>query len=98
LKDSLVSAEKAKAINIMEIKYQTAEKDKKIAQQSNKITRKDMWILGITACIVILVLVSAWIYFHTLHKQRSLAKENKISVLNAAILGGDNERSRIARE
>ncbi len=98
LKDALVSAENVKAINIMDIKYKTAEKDKKIALQDSKIARKNMWILSIASCIIILLLASAWIHVHALNKQKSLEKENKIGILNAAILGGDNERGRIARE
>ena len=98
LKDSLVSAEKMKAINLMDIKYQTAEKDKEIAQQNNKIARKNLWILFIGSSVILLLLVSVGVYFYHLNKQRSLEKENRIGILNAVVQGGDNERTRIARD
>jgi len=105
INDSLTGVEKAKAIDQMEIQYSTAEKDKRliqnqliIAQQSNKIARKNIWIISFGGSILLLLLVSTGVYLYTLNKQRSLQKENKIGILKAAVAGGDNERSRIARE
>ena len=105
IKDSLSGAEKAKAINQMEIKYQTAEKDKLlsqnqlvIAQQNIKIARKNVWMLSAASSTLLLLLLSAGIYLLARNKQKSLDRENKIAVLKAAVAGGDNERSRIARE
>jgi len=105
LKDTLVNAENAKAINLMDIKFQTAEKDKQIALQKNRIVEKNIWILSIGGGVFLLLIVSTGIYRNTLHKQRlqaeiikSLKQENKIGVLRAAVQGEDNERRRIARE
>jgi len=98
LKDSLVSAEKAKAIILMDIKFQTAEKDKQIALQNSKIARKNMWIIAIGGYIILMLAVLLGLYLHMLNKNRSAMKENKIRILNAAVEGGDSERSRIARE
>ena len=98
LEDSFENAEKVKAINLMDIKFQTAEKDKQIAVQTGKLARKNMWMLGIGCGVILVMLFSVGLYLHTLNKQRSLEKENKIEILNAAIHGGDSERSRIARE
>lgn len=105
LKDSLVSADKAEAIDIMEIKYQTAQKDKQLANsqllialQNSEIARKDMWMFIIAGIVLLLLLASAGAYLHTLNRQRHLEKENKIVALKAAIQGGDVERARLARE
>ncbi|GAA4461731.1 sensor histidine kinase [Nemorincola caseinilytica] len=105
LKESLENAEKTRAINLMDIKYQTAQKDKRIAKselliarQNSKIARKNMWMLIIGGSVLLLLVVSGGIYSHSLNRQRSLEKENKIGILQAAVRGGDNERRRIARE
>ncbi len=112
LKDSLTSIEKTKAINQMEIKYQSSEKDKQlvqnqllIAQQKNKIAKKNLWIAVIAGSIVLLILILLGIYRNTRHKQRlqteqirSLQQENRIGILKAIVHGEDNERQRIARE
>lgn len=105
INDSLTSVEKAAAINQMEIKYKTAEKDKQlsrnqliIAQQNNKIARKNLWMLSIGGSLLLLLLVSGGVYLQAVNRQKSLEKENKIGILKAAVAGGDNERTRIARE
>ena len=112
LKDSLMSSDKAKEINLMELKFQTVEKDKQIAQgqlliaqQNSKLVRKNIWILSIGGGVLLLLLAALGMYRTTLHKQRlqaeqikSLEQENKIGILKAAVQGEDNERGRIARE
>ncbi len=112
LKDSLMSSDKAKEINLMELKYRTAEKDKQIAQgqlliaqQNSKLVRKNIWIISIAGGVLLLLLASLALYRNTLHKQRLqaeqikwLEQENKIGILKAAVQGEDNERGRIARE
>ncbi|MCD6010542.1 MAG: signal transduction histidine kinase [Flavipsychrobacter sp.] len=112
LKDSLMNAEKAKAINQMEIKYQTAEKDMQIARnqlliarQSNKITRKNIWITSIAGSIFLLLIIAMGTYRNIKNKQRLqaeqiklLQKENTIGILKGVVQGEENERTRIARE
>jgi signal transduction histidine kinase len=112
LKDTLTSIEKATAINQMEIKFQTAEKEKLIEQnklliveQKSKLTQKNLWIIAIGGSIVFLVLILLGIYRNSRHKQslqaehiKSLQQENRIGVLKAIVQGEENERSRIARE
>ena len=111
-KDSLTSAEKAQSIDLMEIKYQTAEKNKEIAQkqllivqQERDLTHKNTWLVSICSGALLLIFLSVGIYRNTLQKEklqtqqlRALEQENKISILKAAVQGIDNERSRIARE
>ncbi|MCW3122687.1 MAG: signal transduction histidine kinase [Flavipsychrobacter sp.] len=105
IRDSLAGKEKTAAINQMQVKYESAEKDKQlslnqlmIAQQNNRIARKNTWILGISGGVSLLLLAIGGMYMQTVHKRRSLEKENKIGILQAAVTGGDNERTRIARE
>ena len=112
LKDSLTSTEKAKAFNLMEVKYKTAEKDKLLAQnemlivqQHDKITRKNIWMVTISGCVLTLLLISFGLYFRARQKQRlqaekikSLQQENRIGILQAVVEGEDKERTRIAAE
>jgi signal transduction histidine kinase len=105
LKDSIESAERTKAIYLIDVKHQTAKKDKEIAEsqlllarQNSKMARKNMLMLIVGGSVLLLLLVSIGAYLHILNKQRATEKENKISVLKAAIQGGDDERRRIARE
>ncbi len=112
LKDSLTSIEKAKAINQLDIKFRTAEKDKQIAQnqlliarQKSKITQKNLWISAIVSSIFLLAFILLVLYRNTRQKQKlqleqikSLQQENKIGILEAVMQGEERERSRIAGE
>ena len=112
LRDSLTNAEKAKAINQMEIKYKTAEKDKQIvqnqlliAQQKSKIISKNTWIGSIAGSIVLLCIILVSVYLNSRHKQRlqneqikTLQQDNTISILKGVVQGEEKERGRIARE
>ncbi len=105
LKDSLTSAEKAQVINQLDIKFKTAEKDKLIAEQKNKITQKNLWISVIAGSIFIFGFIVLALYRNSIHKQKlqaeqmkSLQQENKIGILKAIVQGEEKERSRIAGE
>jgi signal transduction histidine kinase len=112
LKDSLFSNEKTKAINLMEVKYKTAEKDKEIAQnqlliaeQKNKLTQKNLWIIYIVTGVFLLTLLIMFMYRNSRHKERlqeekikTLEKENTINILKGVVEGEEKERSRLARE
>ena len=111
-KDSLTSFEKASAINQMEIKYHTAEKDKQIiqnqlviAQQQSKLVKKNIWIASIAGSIVLLSIILVSVFLNSRQKQRlqaeqikTLQQENTISILNGVVQGEEKERGRLARE
>jgi len=112
LKERLTGTENAKAINQMEIKYQTAEKDRElarnellIAQQKSNLIKKNIWISVIAVGVFIVILIFIIGYRNVRHKQylqaeqiRSLTQENRISVLKALMEGEEKERGRIAGE
>ncbi len=112
LKERLTGTENAKAINQMEIKYQTAEKDRElarnellIAQQKSNLIKKNIWISVIAGSVFIVILIFIIGYRNVRHKQylqaeqiRSLTQENRISVLKALMEGEEKERGRIAGE
>ena len=112
LKDSLLSSEKAKAINQMEIKFKTSEKDKQIvqsqlliAQQRSNILSKNTWIAAIAGSIILLSIILVSMFLNSRHKQRlqeerikTLQQESTIGILKGVVQGEEKERGRIARE
>lgn len=112
LNDSLVGAETQQNIHKIEIEYQTAQKEKAIAEQnllianSNlEIQRKDKYIF-VTATIAV-SLLSAIVNFVLIYRNRQrknaekvnlLQKQNEVNVLKAVMEGEEKERSRLARE
>ncbi len=111
-KDTLASYANVATINQMEIKYETAEKDKQIAQsqlliaqQRNKIINKNIWIASVVGGIFLLVVIMTSVYRNGQNKQRlqaakieSLQQENTIGILKGVMQGEEKERGRIARE
>ena len=112
LNDSLIDAETRKNIHQLEIEYQTAQKEKAIADQQLIITqnnldiaRKDRFIL--LWSMVAVILLSAIIIFILVYRNKQkrnaeklqlLRKQNELQVLNALVEGEEKERSRLARE
>lgn len=105
LSDSVGTLEKTKAVNMMEVKYKTAEKDKQILQQKEMLNRKNLLLVAVIGCILVVSVLSLAYYNKAVGRQRlqaeqlkSLGNENKIAVLKAAVQGEDKERTRIARD
>lgn len=112
LNDSLVGVETRQNIHRLEIEYQTAQKEKAIADQqlviaknNLDIARKDRFIFLWSAVAVLLlsaILIFVIVYRNkqrlTAEKIRLLNKQSELQVLNALIEGEEKERSRLARE
>ncbi|PQJ09870.1 hypothetical protein CJD36_018265 [Flavipsychrobacter stenotrophus] len=105
LKDTLMNAEKAKEINQLDINFKTAEKDKQIALQQNKINNQRIWMAIACSGVLVILLLSVGFYRISMQRRqlqseqiRLLEQEHKIEVLKAAVHSEDNERTRIARE
>ena len=112
LTDSIESAKKVNAINLMDYKFRTSEKDRVIAQnqlliarQQRDISRKNMWLILIAALVTLSFAVLISWYSSLLRRRKverdkiKLAEQNKkIDMLNAFVQGEDNERARLARE
>jgi signal transduction histidine kinase len=112
LKDSLTNKEKTEAINLLEVKYRTTQKDKELVEkqllirdQERKLTRKNIWIVGIASGTVALLVLFAAVYQKYRHRQRIQAKqililkqEREIDRLKAMMQGEEKERTRLARE
>lgn len=112
LQDSLTDEANKKNMHLLEIKYQTARKDKQIAKQNltliqkqHSIERKNLWLfiflIGIIALAVILILsIRSYRHKKRLHEQSLLTiqKQHEVNTLKAKMDAREEERNRIGRE
>ena len=112
LNDSLVGIKTRQNIHQLEIEYQTAQKEKAIADQQLTITRNNLEIerkdksillwstiaITLLSAIVIFVLVFRNRQQRNAEKIQLLQKQSELQVLNALVEGEEKERSRLARE
>jgi signal transduction histidine kinase len=110
--DSLLTLDKTEAVNQMEVKYRTAQKDKEIAnkqlqlkERDRQLYRKNILIGSITAGAALMILALAFIYRSYRHKQRLqqnqmqiMVQQQEIRELKAIMDGEEKERTRMARE
>lgn len=110
--DTLSNTDKVQALNILDFKLQTAEKDNEIsrkqlliASQKNEIKQSNLLIVVLAASGVLLVVLVVVVYRSNNNKRRlqeekinRLNKEQEIIQLKAIMKGEEKERGRIARE
>ena len=112
LNDSLVGIDTRRSIHQLEIEYETAQKEKEIADQqliiaqnNLEIERKDKSIL--LWSVIAILLLSAIVIFLLLYRNKQrinaekiqlLKKQAELQVLNALVDGEEKERLRLARE
>jgi len=102
LKDSLFTIGKAKQINELEAKYQTAKKDQEIASQKFEIAKRNYWLYGSAALLLLGALLG-----YSYYRRYRLRQEKKLQAeiikqqdysTKAILQAEENERERIARE
>ena len=112
LKDSTLNAEKIEATTRMEVKYNTSEKDKELAQnqlllttQKALIKEKNIWFDSAVGGICLILALALTIYRGEKRKRKlqlilmgDLMKEQEIEQLKARLDGEEEERVRIAQE
>ncbi len=112
LRDSLLSAGRNEAFDLLDVKYRTAEKDKKIMAQQlqlekeqRKAARTNVWVAGIIVGLVFIITFGFIFYRDLRHKQRNqqtelllLQQQKEMALLKAGIKGEEKERTRIAYE
>ena len=103
--DSLGNIKKTNALNEMELKYQTANKDKEIERQKNIVTRNNTIIAGISIAAALAVLIFVMLYRNATNKQRiqqleikTLHDKQEIKILRSTMQGEEQERKRISQE
>lgn len=111
-RDSIINVEKVAALQELELKFQTANKDKEIAsnelliaQQKNKLERKNTLLGFISAAALLILAVIVVLYKNADHKKRvselrlkTIQRQQEIDLLKSSMEGEEQERQRLARE
>lgn len=105
LNDSLLNVENAKASRQLELKYQTAEKDKELAQSKVLLYSLQKRVTLMAAGVILLLSLGTAFWRNNRQKQklqseriRNFEQQQKIEHLHSKMQGEEEERSRIARE
>jgi len=109
LSDSLNSENVKLEINKLETKFNTAEKERKIAQKELEINKKNqyLWILGLASLFLIILIISIYLYNKKLAKQREInhqqnlkeiQQREELNITKAILESEERERERIARD
>ncbi len=103
--DSMLGENQLKILNELEVKYQTLQKDKELAQKQLQIQRNQQYIIYSVGAAVIALLVALLLFLHFRHKNKTYVRQLKeaeqqkeILVLQALMQGEEKERTRIARD
>ena len=112
LRDSILNQENAKIVRDLEKKYETAEKDKAIAQQEVEIGQQKialkkrstqivqlmvgLLVLGILGFLIIITFQRNKVFNE--QKLSVIEKEKETQVLRAMVSGEEQERRRVARD
>ncbi|WP_293307658.1 tetratricopeptide repeat-containing sensor histidine kinase [Pedobacter sp. UBA5917] len=105
LNDSLTKQDVLRRINQIEIKFKTAENQKKIAalnmanQKANlsaKNSRLLNWLLGVVSLLILSVSIFAVYYYR--NQKKLAAQREEIRLRNAMLQGQEVERYRVARD
>jgi signal transduction histidine kinase len=107
--DSLINAETEQQADEMQVKYRTAEQEKKLIQKELLLTRQEAALqqkktmLAVVCGIIALALLSGYIGYRyqrrrRLEKQQRQRQEQQMMQLRAMLEGEEKERRRIARE
>jgi signal transduction histidine kinase len=93
--DSLVNLETNKTMANLEIRYETAEKEKELVIKKQQLIReKDITVVIIV--IALILVISALVFFWS--RMQISRRNEKIKVRNALIEGEQTERNRLALE
>jgi signal transduction histidine kinase len=112
IQDTLMAEANRKNMHLLDVKYQTAQKNKQIAQQQlalaknrHAIERKNTWmlvLLGGAAAMAAILILSIRSYRH---KRRAaeqslltLQKQHEVNTLQAKMVAREEERNRIGKE
>jgi two-component system, NarL family, sensor kinase len=102
IKDSLLTAQKAKTINELQIQYETEKKEMQLADQETQLTQS-RWLIGLLAAIVVLTLIIFWVLRKqsiNRQKQRLAEQEKEFQkkITESVIELQEKERARFAKD
>jgi signal transduction histidine kinase len=89
INDSLLNSEKTKAVNLLEVKYRTAEKEKEITQkqllinaQQKILQKKNIWIVSVSSGALLLMAIAGLLYsLYNSNKQKQRLQNEKIRTI-----------------
>ncbi|PIQ14785.1 MAG: hypothetical protein COW67_11975 [Flavobacteriales bacterium CG18_big_fil_WC_8_21_14_2_50_32_9] len=106
--DSIYNEESNKLISEMQVKYETAEKEKQLAEQEVIITKEQLRVrqrnytlVGLALVIIFIIILGVYIYKQQKFKQQKLIEENQLKDEIAKITLQNElheERIRISRD
>ncbi|ARN70743.1 hypothetical protein BST91_03310 [Nonlabens tegetincola] len=110
--DTINARQSENKIQELEAKYETAEKEKKIAEQETKNEQNQKVIIALIATAILISVIGLWFYNNQRKKKLLVEKEKKLimaqkdkilkeqelSTIDAMIAGQEKERKEIATE
>lgn len=112
IRDSLVTAEKAKQLFELETRYQTEKKEKEIVELTSEKREKNLMIIALAGLLIMLVIAS-YFFVKTIRNKKLIAeqtieikerqiqeleKERQLVATKSVLKGEESERSRMARD
>jgi two-component system, NarL family, sensor kinase len=102
LKEQLLNEKSMKQINELEQQYKVVEKDRSIALLNEKAAKRQSWLIGVVA----FVLVASAVFLLVIQRQRRLARQLQDAAiikerergLDAVFAATETERKRIAKD
>ncbi|KAA9333567.1 tetratricopeptide repeat-containing sensor histidine kinase [Adhaeribacter soli] len=103
--DSVLGEKQLQTINDLELKYQTSQKDKELAQQQLQLEKSRQYVIyGFGAALIAGLLVCMLVLYYNYKRKiydkqlKTVQQEKEIQVLQALMQGEEKERTRIARD
>ena len=97
LNDSLYNVQKLKDIEEIATKYETAEKEKKIAEKEIALKNRNQWIFGLIALAIIVGLLGFILYKQQVLKNIKQQKDNEL-LLALKKIGSQNQLQDLAMQ
>lgn len=102
IRDSLYALEKTKQIEELNARYESAQREKEIQQQKNRIRFQNLLIVGITGLVLLTgLLLLSWYRRSKLRQEASMKTElmrQQEQAIRAVMEAEENERQRIAKD
>lgn len=105
LNDSLRNEQVHNTIQELEVQYQTAEREKalaerdlQISEQRGQLERLNKWVILSVSALIMLVVVVVYSRLISQQKRKTKASEQATQLLEAQLKGEEKERARTARE
>lgn len=102
IRDSLYALEKTKQIEELNARYESAQREKEIQQQKNRIRFQNLLIVGITGLVLLTgLLLLSWYRRSKLRQETAMKTElmqQQEQAIRAVMEAEENERQRIAKD